>query len=361
MRRSAILLMIAVLAMPGQVWAAGAFVAGCATGGPLATPMGVSAAATKAAMSVSTQMRKVGRSISSEQRKVIASINTNFEAQNSLFRQVVASLGVSMERMENMRMFGPDSQAYGVGAVNDRFNAVMTGRRAEDKLSGYFRESISQHARESERRYQRSIYYGEKEIDSVTPAFFFPQTGTLSAEQLNNALFAIKAAADPFPTPKLPESYQGRGESMGYEAQRKAKYSRLSMPTAVISDIVSSYAPVVELGEWAEKAYSDMGGEEAPSQVVDGKISPMAYIDMMVSQRFANEQWYSGDSGIHSMTPSGVLRELAVMESVNMEMQRRQMKYMQQTAGLLAQDQATETGQRFDESLNDIYEKVARE
>lgn len=61
------------------------------------------------------------------------------------------------------------------------------------------------------------------------------------------------------------------------------------------------------------------------------------------------------------MTPTGLLRELAIMESVSMEMQRRQMLYLQQTAGLLAQDQAMEAGRRFNAPLNKIYIQVAQQ
>lgn len=363
MRHSAIVLIITALILSQfhvREASAQAFVAGCATGGPLATPMGVSAASTSAAQSVSHTMRKVGKSVRGEQKKIVAALNKNFEAQNSVMRQIITSLGVSMEKMDTMRMFGPQSKAYGIGKMDGRLTAVLTGRNAEDKLANHFRNSISLHARKFKRRQERSVYYQEKEVSTVSPSFFFPQNGTLSSAQLDKALFAIKSAVDPFPTPHLPENYQGRGQDIGYEAKRKAKYSRLAMPAAVISDIVSSYAPVVEVGEWGEKTYTNMGGEGKPPQMVGGKISPMGYIDLMVSSRFANQQWYSGKTGIHSMTPTGLLRELAVMESVNMEMQRRQMRYMQQTAGLLAQDQAMEAGRRFNKSLNDIYEKVAR-
>lgn len=361
MRYNIIVLITAILLIPQASWAvSGAYVTGCATGGPLATPMGVATAANTAAATITASVERMGRSVSMEQRKIIASINTNFEGQNSVLRQIVASLGVSMEKMTNMRTYGPQSMAYGEGMVDGRLESVMTGRNAEDRLAGHFRESLDRHTREFTRRHERSIYYQQEDVSSISPEFFFPQNATLSADQLSKALFAIKSAVDPFPTPQLPERFLERGEGLGYEAQRKVKYSHLAMPSAVISDIVASYAPVMELGEWAEIMHENMGGADAPPQMVEGKISPMGYIDMMVNARFANQQWHSGEDGIHAMTDTGLLREMLVMESVNMEMQRRQMRFMQQTAGLLAQDQAMETGREFNESLNDAYRKVAR-
>lgn len=363
MRRSAIILIIAALIVP-QLYArqvsAQAFVVGCATGGPLATPMGVAAAATSAAQSVSSTMRNTGKSIKMEQKKIVAAINKNFETQNSLIRQIVASLGVSMEKMENMRMFGPQSKAYGIGTVDGRLNTVMTGKTAEARLARNFGQSITEYAGSFKNRQKRTVYYQQKEVAAISPEFFFPQNATLSADQLNKAMFAIRVAVDPFPTPPLREGYSEQKGAQKYEAHRKIKYSRLAMPSAVISGIVASYAPVMELGEWAEKTYADMGGQGKPAQVVNGKISPMGYIDMMVSSRFANQEWYSGEKGIHAKTPTGLLRELAIMESVNMEMQRRQMAYMQQTAGLLAQDQALEAGRQHNTSLNAIYTQTAQ-
>lgn len=364
MRYSAILLIIAALLLvpfQAQKVSAQAFVAGCANGGPLATPGTVSAAAKSAATSVSNEVTQAGRSIKMEQKKIVAAINKNFEVQNSLIRQIVTSLGVSMEKMDNMRMFGPQSKAYGIGTVSGRLNTVMSGKAAEGKMSGHYRNSLNEHTKRFKTPYQRSLFYKKEKIESITPAFFFPQNSVLSIEQSRKADFAVKSVVDPFPTPKLPEKFKARGKMMGYEAERKVKYSRLAMPAAIISDVVASYQPTMELGEWAEKMYHKMGGSGQPPQVVDGKISPMGYIDLMVNARFANQQWYSGFTGIHSMTPTGILRELAVMESVNMEMQRRQMKYMQQTTALLAQDQAAKAGEEFNNSLTQTYQKVVQE
>lgn len=364
MRYSAVLLIMAALLLApfqAQKVSAQAFVAGCAAGGPLATPMGVAAAATSAATSVSSEVTQAGRSIKMEQKKIVAAINKNFEAQNSLIRQIVTSLGVSMNKIDNMRMFGPQSKAYGIGMLTDRFNTVMAGKAAERKMSGHYRNSLNEHTKKFEKPHQRSLFYKEETIEAITPAFFFPQNNVLSIEQSRKADFAVKSVVDPFPTPNLPEKFKKRGSDMGYEAHRKVKYSRLAMPAAVISDVVASYQPTMELGEWAEKMYRKMGGNGQPPQEINGRISPMGYIDLMVNARFANQEWYSGRGGIHSMTPTGLLRELAVMESVNMEMQRRQMKYMQQTTALLAQDQATQTGQEFNQPLSKLFQKVMQE
>ena len=262
--------------------------------------------------------------------------------------------------MKNMRQFGPLSKAYGVGTVEDRLRYVMSGKQAENSLADKIRGDITDYSRTMKKKKHRSNYYMNKDLSSISSSFFFPQKGTLSAEQTDKVLFAVRSIVDPFPTPKLPEDKSGKGKNMGYQAQRKIKYSRLAMPAAVMSDIVSSYTPVMELGEWAKRMYKKMGGSGEAPQVVNGKISPMAYINIMVNSRFANENWFSGKNGIHGKTPTGVLREMAVMDSVKIEMQRRQMKYMQQISALLAQDQAMKTGERFNDSLNKMYEKVVQ-
>jgi len=349
---------LVILLLPQPAFATGTFVVGCAEGGPLATPMGVASAATSAASSVRSTVKDVGKSLKGTQKKIIATINKNFEAQNSILRQILASMGTSREKMKHMRMFGPQSKAYGVGLVDGRWRNVMEGMKARSSLSGKFKDAIAQHSKEMWTKSQRSYFINTKKASFVSPSLFFPQDSVLSKKQLKKVKHSTKAIIDPFPTPELPESYKGSAAAKKYTSKRKIKYSYLAQPTAVMSDIISSYAPTMSLNNWSRGMYRKMGGSGKPSNVVNGKTSLMGYIDLMVDSRFANQGWYSRKNGIHSKTPTGLLRELLVMESVKMKMQNLQMKRMQQMSGLLAQEQAISTGERLNNSLDKLYEKV---
>lgn len=360
--RHFIFLMAFIFLLPQVAGAmGGTYVVGCAEGGPIATPMGVAAQATRAAKSVSAKVKKVGKSLKSSQKKIVASINKNFETQNALLRQVLTSFGVSEQKMRNTRMFGPQSKAYGAGIVEDRLQSVMKGMSATDALSGRIRHALSQHSRQFWKKGQRNFFYAVEQSQAVSPSIFFPSNATLSKSQLRKVKYATRAIIDPFPTPKIKgKHFKNTDASKKYTSKRKIKYSYLAQPTAVMSDIMSSYAPTIELGKWAEKVQKRIGGRGRPPQVVNGKVSLMGYIDLMVDSRFANQSWYSGKRGIHSKTPTGLLRELLVMESVKMKMQNLQMRRMQQMAGLLAQEQAMKTGERLNDSLKKLYKRTVR-
>jgi len=358
--RRIILAAAIVLIAPQMALGTGSMVTGCANGGPFATPMGVSSAATSAASTVTTSVKMVGKSLKMSQKKVVASINKNFEAQNSILRQILTSLGTSRQKMKNLRMFGPQSKAYGVGLTENRMQDVMTGIKAKNALSGKIQSELADHSREMWKKSQRNFFLATRDSSTVSPSFFFSHNSTLSRKQLENVIYSTWAIVDPFPSPKLPDSIQGTEMAEKYSSKRKIKYSYLAQPTSVMSDIVSSYAPTIKLGGWAEKMYRKMGGGGKPPQTVNGKTSLMGYIDLMVDSRFANQQWYSGKKGIHSKTPTGLLRELLVMESVKMKMQNQQMRRMQQMTGLLAQEQAMKTGERLNDSLDKLYGKVVQ-
>ena len=358
--RKLILFVAISLFIPQSAFAVGAMVTGCANGGPFATPMGVSSAATSAATTVTASVERVGQSLKMSQKKVVASINKNFEAQNAILRQVLTSLGISRQKMNNMRMFGPQSKAYGIGLVENRLQKVMKGMSAKSDLSGKFRDELSEFSRVSSTKGQRNFFYSLEDVSATSPFHFFPSNSTLSSGQLKNLKYAYKAIADPYPTPKLPEDFKNTRAGKKYTSKRKIKYSYLAQPTAVVSDIASTYAPTIELGGWAEKVYKRMGGYGKPPEVVNGKVSLMGYINMMVDSRFANQNWYSGKQGIHSKTPTGLLRELLVMESVKMKMQNQQMRRMQQMSGLLAQEQAIKTGEQMNDPLEKLYRKVVQ-
>jgi hypothetical protein len=335
-------------------------VTGCANGGPFATPAGVSAAATSASSTITTTVKTVGKSLKMSQKKVVSAINKNFEAQNSILRQILTSVGVSREKMMNTRMFGPQSKAYGVGIVDNRLQSVMSGMRAESYTEAKFNKSLSKHSREFEKKAQTNVFYAKQNASAISPTIFSPHKTVFSSSESKKVHDSIRAIVDPFPSQKIPPHFQGTNAAQKYNSLRKIKYSYLAQPVAVMSSIAASKMPLFKLGDWAEKTYRRMGAEGNPPQVVNDRISLTGYIDLMVNSRFSNQDWYTGKQGIHSMTTTGVMRELLVMNSVNMKMQQMQMRYMQQMAGLLAQEQAMGTGNRFNGSLDKLFEKVVK-
>lgn len=361
MRRCVVFLMTLSLifgAVTSQAWGSSAKVTGCASSPPLASPTTVSNAASSAADSIESEIERMARALRTGQNQIISTLDSAFETQNTVLHQLLTSLEENRQKMINARTFGPRSEAYGSNIEGGSLVKVLQGINVEEGLSSNFREAIDDYIRGFDGNHERLAYYSLVDLDDFDSTFFFPGNNVLNTNQQEQALFALRSIIDPFPNPELPSNFNG--DDLGYESLRKAKYSRLVMPTSVLSEITSSYMPTIELDEWSKDLYARMGGEGDPPQLNDGKLSVMGYIDLMVKSRFANQDWFAGDEGIHGKTESGILKEIAVMQALQTEMQRRQMRHMQQTAGLLAQGQASDN-REFDQALREMYRKVLRQ
>lgn len=360
MKKILVVAIMGVLLSPASVWAVGgSSVKGCATNTlPLATPRGVSDAASDAADTVTDEVEDMAEALRTGQNQIISTIESSFETQNTVLHQLLVNLEKERQKIRNQRIFGSRSDSYMPVSEDEKQEDVLAGLRMEENMASVYRDRIDKYIQDFDKRKQRLQFYGLEDLDEIDSDFFFPEGGTLSVEDGQKVLFALRSIIDPFPTPNLPEELEGGAEE--YEALKKAKNSRLAMPTSVLSEIAASYMPTIEAQEWKDDMYATMGGSGTPSEVEGERISPMTYLDMMVASRFANQDWLTGEEGIHGKTPTGVLREIAVMDSVKMEMQRRQMRYLQQTAGLLAQEQAARTDEQFGEKLQNIYRKVVQ-
>lgn len=340
--------------------AMGTMVAGCAeSGGLIATPMGVAFEAEKVANAITLEIIDLGKMIESEQTKTTSAVKEGFKSQNEILRDLFAGLGTSQQKIANQRNFGANSIAYGMnsGSSSDLGVQIYTGLQSSDKLKGEFVKYFEESTKNKKIAKERFKQTQEKDIEDVSFDYFSPRGDTLSAEQLSVAKYMLSNIIDPFPSLKLPKHLQDKGEKIGYTAQRKIKYSRLALPTAVLSGVISSYAPTVEVGDYAQNMLKILGNESGEG-IVDGKISPIRYLKLMTNMRFANNSWLSGPNGIHSKTKAGLLRELLIMQSVEMEMQRRQMMRLQQSAALLAQEQAIEVQEKMDGTLESMYRQV---
>lgn len=359
MANTMISLLLILMFLPNLALA-GTRVTGCAHSGPIATPSEVASAADEAADSIIEAVREMGEDLSANQKSILGSIDSNFEVQNAMLRDLLAGLGMSQQKSQNVRDYGKNSMAYGMEneESSDLGSKVNIGISATEKLERKFVGYFNDHVRKYETGMGANQHLQEKNIELVSPEMFFPTDNKLSSDYLSNARFMITNIVDPFPTYKLPEKFKNEGDRLGYEAQRKVKYSRLSMPVVALSRVVSAYAPTIELGDWSEAMHERMGDEDPKGIDDEGRISVMEYIDTQVDMRFANNDWISGSEGIHGKSQTGLLREIAMMESIGMEMQKRQMRNLQMATALLAQSVAMDVDNTVNAELNGMYNRI---
>ncbi|MFW5759219.1 MAG: hypothetical protein ACOCYO_11105 [Bacteroidota bacterium] len=338
---------------------AGVKVSGCcnSTGGQIATPGEVSNAAKSAAEKVSNVVLEVGQAMESGQDKTTGMINKSFEFQNAYLEDLFKGLGLAQEKMKNLEMYGEASRVYEASfddcAGDDSGSRAYQGIKAEKQLSGLMKENLRDHSLKtmsSSSGYRRIV---NQDMEDISSELIFPSDLTLSVEDVEKAKEMVKTMADPFPVPALTNSQKNTGSGEQTETLRKIREARMDVPKSVLMETVASYAPTLDMDEFATAAWERMGEDGEPDFVKDDMISPMAYINLMVDSRFANSTWLADENtGIHKKNYIGLLRELLVMNSVKMEMDRRQTKNLQQIAVMLATKTANETTKEMDEAMS---------
>ncbi|MFO7817157.1 MAG: hypothetical protein R6V39_05700, partial [Desulfovibrionales bacterium] len=119
-----------------------------------------------------------------------------------------------------------------------------------------------------------------------------------------------------------------------------------------LSDSMADHAPVIDAGGWPEEVYEKMGGEDNANQAVDGKLSTNGLLEMLTDIRFANQEWATGQDGLHGMTEAGVLRELLLSKVGKLVVEYRNMLWLDRTAAMMAQKQISQN-KEFTQVLKD--------
>lgn len=337
----------------------GVKVTGCCTStGLIASPSKVASEASKAANSVSDTVRDVGESLEAAQEKTTKTIDEHFKLQNKLLTDLFKGLGNANQKMESFKNYGPNSDSY-IECDSSIGRQVAEGKVAEREMSKLIQSDLKEHStthNTSRPLYQRLL---AQESEDINASYLFPQDSTLATEDVGKAKEMIKTVIDPFPPPTINDDLKDSSKGQDYEILRKIREARMSVPRAVMSDVVSAYSPTMELGSFAEEVKEKMGiSDESMSYAKDGKVSPMAFLSLMTDMRFANPDWYQGPNGIHSKTTPGLLRELLIMNSVRMEMQRRQTKSLQYMSVMFAEQLADNVNNQFEPQMKRLRKQV---
>jgi len=346
----------------------GAMVAGCCSStGMIATPMGVNMASTTASAAVNaftasessavqSDIEDAGEAIVAEiakNRKVVAKL---FENQNSEMRQRFVEFGAAQEEMYAQKTSGPAARFESLCAGPEVGGRLQVGKKTEKAVAERLSEDTEEYANfwATENNIQK--YISDKEISEIKGDTLVPKNKTMSQEEIKDAQDMAELMTEPFPEVQLTDKQKSNDDGMKYENMRKIKKARLAVPRKVINKNIAAHSPSMPLAEQARQMHEAMGGEGEPEEVVDGKISPYAMIDLMVDSRFANPNWYAK---IAEKNMNGMMREMMVMNAVQMEMQRRSLELEQMMALMKAGEIASKANNDLKPAMAKLYNQVA--
>jgi hypothetical protein len=221
---------------------------------------------------------------------------------------------------------------------NDDLGAVLLGSRDLVDLAG---QAVVDRAAERRTRHDRPVDY-LRELsafpepkDAASRLGVLPAGRTFTVAELAEAERTLEALSDPLPLPALPEGPAGAPAGRAYEVQKRAYETRLGIYQGVLAKRLADRAPTLDgLESWARSKWESMGGEGDPPGLVEGRLSQEALAWLLSNLRLASANWH--ESVLPAMTEAGLLREMASMMAVELELSRRRDEHLQNISTMMA-------------------------
>ncbi|MDR2198118.1 MAG: hypothetical protein LBR53_01445 [Deltaproteobacteria bacterium] len=210
---------------------------------------------------------------------------------------------------------------------------------------------------ERPRKFERPLdYVAETAGDDWPGAFEAAELGltngarTYSLEESARAEKIVESLTNPLPLPLLSPDKAESPAGKNYQAMRKDYELRLSVYQGVLARTVADRAPTVEgLEEWARDKWIGMGGEGDPPGLVEGRLSRESLLWLLTNTRLSSANWFEEE--LPALPEAGLLRELASMAAVSLELQREQNERLRDIGALLALNGADRLNQERREAV----------
>jgi hypothetical protein len=221
----------------------------------------------------------------------------------------------------------------------DILSAVSTRRNRHDRPAGYLAEINS---------------------GRLDPAGFGRLLGqqdgrvTLTAEEFKLAGEMLGELTDPLPAPKLPESLSASPAGQLYNAFKGDLENRLGLYQGILAQRLAQRAPLIGgLSEWTAQKWQDMGGQNEPPGLIDGFLSENSLQWYLTNMRLGSANWH--EKILPALPEAGLLREMAGMMAVQLELSRRQNAALETLTLLMALEGLDRLDQKNRPALRSQY------
>jgi hypothetical protein len=188
----------------------------------------------------------------------------------------------------------------------------------------------------------------DRPVDYLTELASFPPPGkaqallgalspgrTLSMEELRDAERLLEAVTDPMPLEPLPGRLAASPAGKILNAERARHEARQGLFQGVLAQRLADRAPTIEgLSDWAASKWASMGGTGDVPGLTDGRLSQEALHWLLANMRLASGNWH--EEVLPRLPEAGLLREIASMMAVDLELSRKRNEHLGNISSLLA-------------------------
>lgn len=306
-----------------------------------------------------TQLTNALKSVRSGQKQNGESLAKNFEFQNNLLRDLFVQFGTAQEKARNQRLYGPKSRPFWLCVGPESGKGSQAGATVEKETAQNLFSAMKDYNTRWTNFSTQRAYLEEKDLEAWTSSAqqLLPQSSTLTLDEVKGAKEAAQLITNPAPEVILPDRAQNTPSGKNHAILQRVKHVRLTLPQQAFANSIASNTPTTTLGDLATDIHQEMGNSGQPTEVVDGQISQRALLDLQVQSRYSNPKWYQE---LAEMEEPGVLKEIALMQATQLEIQNRNLELLQTLVLLMAQGVASDTNEVIGPLLEQLRVKAQK-
>jgi hypothetical protein len=273
---------------------------------------------------------------------------------------IIKGQAAASEAMKTEDLYGKASQPTGLCGASSVGAGLQLGAQAATEVRGAMRDKQHDYAnREGARPVEfldRIISEEHPDAKAITDSLY-PLQDTLTDDQVAEAHEAIKTLTNPRPLPMVTDAQKETPAGQTYAAARLIYEGRLAVVTETLNSHVVSHAPTLpdEVAAWAQTQWTEAGGSGTPPGLVNGKLSEAGLYKLLSQMRISNPNWFVQVTGA---TEAGLLRELVMMQALQLELTRKNNELLDRLAVTASMDFLTRMEGTDGKRMTDLYTRM---
>jgi len=294
--------------------------------------------------------------IKSESATVVRAIVGLKESNEAMLKgQAAASEAIKTEDL-----YGKASQPSGLCGASSLGAGLQVSAQAAGQVRGAMRGKQLDYADRAGARpveYLNRIMSGDHPDAKAMTDALFPLQDTLTEDQVAQAHETIKTLANPRPLPVVTDAQRDTPAGQTYAAARLIHEGRTAAVMETLNDHVTYHSPTLpdDVTSWAQSQWSDAGGSGTPPGIVNGKLSEAGLYKLLSQMRLGNPNWFVQVTGA---TEAGLLRELVMMQAVQLELTRKNNELLDHLTVNSAMDFLTRMEGTDGKTMTDLYTRM---
>lgn len=294
--------------------------------------------------------------IKSESATIVRAIISLKESNAAMIKgQAVAGQATRSEDL-----YGKAAQPFGLCGATSVGAGVQLGAQASQQVHQTMRNKQLEYSNRPEARPVEYLYRVLEESHPTEQQMvdaLFPVQDTLTEEQVAQAHESIKTLANPRPLPVVTEAQKNTASGQTYAAARKIHEGRLAAAVESLNGHVVFHSPTLpdDVTSWAQNQWKETGGSGTPPGLVNGKMSEAGLFKLLSLMRLGNPNWFNQ---VTSATEAGLLREMTMMQAIQLEQSRKTNELLDRLSVIAALDYLTRLEGGVGKEMNDLYARM---